>query len=150
MWRCILRRRIQNCNWYNVHFRAILRYFFKSRSWRHFYHPRSKIVISHTPRWKPIINYCVWFINCIKGTIDNLSLWHASPLQLFQLADILFNEINIKQSIYVGIKSNRFLTSRHVNNKSVHLFNFSTKSSSQRSEEVTTITTIIANMYLAQ
>jgi len=31
-----------NCN-------TILRYFFKSRLWRHFNHPRSKIVISHTP-----------------------------------------------------------------------------------------------------
>ncbi len=28
---------------------TILRYFFKSRLWRHFYHPRSKIIISHTP-----------------------------------------------------------------------------------------------------
>ncbi len=28
---------------------TILRYFFKSRSWRYFYSPRSKIVISHTP-----------------------------------------------------------------------------------------------------
>ncbi len=28
---------------------TILQYFFKSRSWRYFYCPRSKIIISHTP-----------------------------------------------------------------------------------------------------
>ncbi len=28
----------------------ILRYFFKSRSWRDFYRPRTKIGISHTPK----------------------------------------------------------------------------------------------------
>ncbi len=32
-----------------MHCSTILRYFFKSRSWRHFYRPQSKIVISHTP-----------------------------------------------------------------------------------------------------
>ncbi len=43
IWRC------QNCNWQNVLYHAILRYFSKSRSWRHFYRPRSKIIMSHTP-----------------------------------------------------------------------------------------------------
>ncbi len=31
------RRRHQNCNWKNVRCSTILQYFFKSRSWRHFY-----------------------------------------------------------------------------------------------------------------
>ncbi len=34
---------------------TILRYFFKSRSWKHVYHTRSKIVISHTPNCRVII-----------------------------------------------------------------------------------------------
>lgn len=32
-----------------MHCSTILWYFFKSRSWRNFNHPRSKIVLSHTP-----------------------------------------------------------------------------------------------------
>ncbi len=45
----LLIRRRQNCNRQNVRCSTILRYFSKSRSWRHFYSPRSKIVLSHTP-----------------------------------------------------------------------------------------------------
>ncbi len=48
----LLIRRRQNCNRQNVRCSTILRYFSKSRSWRHFYSPRSKIVISHTPTVK--------------------------------------------------------------------------------------------------
>ncbi len=41
MWRCTVQyiqtARHQNCNWKNVRCSTILQYFFKSRSWRHFY-----------------------------------------------------------------------------------------------------------------
>ncbi len=36
----ILIQRCQNCSWENVHCTKIQRYFFKSRSWRHFYQGR--------------------------------------------------------------------------------------------------------------
>ncbi len=45
----ILIRRRLNCSCQNVNYSTILRYFSKSRSWSHFYHPLSRIVLSHTP-----------------------------------------------------------------------------------------------------
>jgi len=53
---CRLRRVVQlrrmSQNWTDrMHCNTILRYFFKSRSWKHFNRPRLKIVISHTPMW---------------------------------------------------------------------------------------------------
>ncbi len=48
MWRCtVYGGRHQNCSWKNMRCCTIQRCFFKSRSWRHFYRPRSKIFISY-------------------------------------------------------------------------------------------------------
>ncbi len=80
----LLIRRRQNCNRQNVRCSTILRYFSKSRSWRHFYSPRSKIVISHTPTVK--------VQKSMKDIGKSLSAISGSTLTLWSYENILYTK----------------------------------------------------------
>ncbi len=87
------RRRHQNCNWKNVRCSTILQYFSKSRSWRHFYHPRSKIIVLHTPNPSDdriCIFACSYFLSLNKLPMQ--SSLHYSQLSEYIYKHMYFSE----------------------------------------------------------
>ncbi len=66
-----------NCNWKIVQCSTKLRYFFKSRSWRHVYHPWAKIVISQTP------NIYIYIYIYIYMNLSSIKLWLQALISLW-------------------------------------------------------------------
>ncbi len=99
----LLIRRRQNCNRQNVRCSTILRYFSKSRSWRHFYSPRSKIVISHTKKVQKSMKDIAKSPSAISGS--TLTLWSYENILYTKKTKIttLFNNLSPLRLLWVSV-----------------------------------------------